>query len=241
MERQFWTEIDALGSGIDPPEFRRLVTGLVFLRYLDESFSDHRAWLDSESRDARSVYFCLDADRDQLLSRPDVYHASSIAFIVPAARWERLRLAASLAPINLGRTVDAMMISVVSSNPRLEGIFPDDYSRPTLSREALAGAINAVSRIALPFELSAAAASSSSDDIHTTADALKLICQGFLAEASPDTPGPNRLRVRTPISVSAPEYSTAIARLDRQLQELSRLLGRSPRSDGGGQENEGGE
>src|SRR5262245_4936441 len=103
LERVFWAEIDALDPGIDRLEFRRRVLGLVFLRYLDESFADRRGWLEREARDARSVYFALDEEREQLLTRPDAYHAAGVAFIVPAARWERLRRAAGApAPANLG-------------------------------------------------------------------------------------------------------------------------------------------
>src|SRR3954454_11753412 len=95
LERGFWAEIDALVPGIDRSEFRRRVLGLVFLRYLDESFTERRAWLERESRDARSVYFSLDNERHQILSQPDAYHAAGVAFIVPAARWERLHRAAA--------------------------------------------------------------------------------------------------------------------------------------------------
>src|SRR3954471_19654001 len=171
LERDFWAEIDALQPGIDRGEFRRRVLGLIFLRYLDESFAERRAWLERESRDARSVYFSLDEDRHQILSRPDAYHAAGIAFIVPAARWERLHhLAAVPEPGNLGRAIDAMMISVVKRNPRLEGVFPEDYSRPELSRTALAHAVVAVSRIALPSATPLPVVQSErfSDDLRTT-------------------------------------------------------------------------
>jgi hypothetical protein len=234
LEREFWTGIDALRPGIDRSEFRRRVLGLVFLRYLDESFADRRTWLERESRDARSVYFSLDEERHQILARPDAYHAAGVAFIVPAARWERLhRMAASDNPGNLGRAIDAMVISVVKRNPRLEGVFPEDYSRPELSRSALVRAVLAVSALAVPSSplnsLTPPPLAQSSDDIRTTADTLAFICQGFLAEASTADAGPNRVRVNTQLPIGGPEYSTAIAGLDRQLQELARILGRRPR------------
>lgn len=233
LEREFWAEIDALTPGIDKAEFRRRVLGLVFLRYLDASFEDRRGWLERESRDARSVYFSLDEERHQILGRPDAYHAAGVAFIVPAARWERLhRMASSSEPGNLGRAVDAMMISVVKRNPRLEGVFPEDYSRPDLSRSALARAVLAITAIAVPQSTPPPIPQPdrfSTDDIRTTADLLAFICQGFLAEATAADPGPNRLRVHTPIPATVAEYSSAIARLDRQLQELARILGRRPR------------
>jgi len=236
MEREFWSEIDALTPGIDKAEFRRRVLGLVFLRYLDESFGDRRAWLERESRDARSVYFSLDEERHEILARPDAYHAAGVAFIVPAARWERLQqMAASSEPGNLGRAIDAMLISVVKRNPRLESVFPEDYSRPELSRSALARAVLAISALAVPQFTPPPIPQTdhfSTDDIRTNADVLAFICQGFLAEASATDPGPNRLRVQTPLPAPVPEYSTAIARLDRQLQELARILGRRPRIQG---------
>jgi len=238
MELDFWGEIDAQEPGIDRSEFRRRVLGLVFLRYLDESFADRRAFLLRESREPTSVYFCLEEERNQLVTRPDVFQAVGVAYIVPAARWERLaRAAAAPEPGNLGRAVDAILISVVQQNPHLEGIFPDDYSRPELSRQALGRAILAVSRIAVPVATPVPVPSfqypPAPDEIRTTADALALICQGFLAEATVATdPGPNRLRVRTPVPISTIEYAPAIARLDRQLQELARILGRRPRVPG---------
>jgi hypothetical protein len=234
LEREFWSGIDSLMPGVDRGEFRRCVLGLIFLRYLDESFADRRAWLERESRDARSVYFSLDEERHQILGRPDAYHAAGVAFIVPAARWERLhRMAAADNPGNLGRAIDAMVISVVKRNPRLEGVFPEDYSRPELSRSALASAVLAVSTLDVPSTpantLTPPPLPPPADDIRTTADALAFICQGFLAEASTADAGPNRVRVNTQLPIGAPEYSTAIARLDRQLRELARILGRRPR------------
>lgn len=231
IQRHFWSEIDALSPGIDRTEFRRFVLGLVFLRYLDESFADRRAWLERESRDARSVYFCLDVEREQLLSRPDAYHAADIAFVLPAARWERLHAAASHDSTHLGRAVDATIISVVAQNPRLEGIFPEDYSRPQLSRAALASAIRSISALALPANAPPAHPDRPGDDLRTTADVLRLICQGFVAEATAAaTRGPNRLRSRP--ALQPPEYATAIHRLDQQLRELARLLGRRPGKEG---------
>jgi hypothetical protein len=236
LEREFWAEIDALSPGIDRSEWRRRVLGLVFLRYLDASFEDRRAWLERESRDARSVYFSLDEERHQILARPDAYHAAGVAFIVPAARWERLhRMAAAADPGNIGRAIDAMMISVVKRNPRLEGVFPDDYSRPEISRPALARAILAISAIAVPPSTGSTppplpvSEHFSTEDIRSAADILAFVCQGFLAEASAVDPGPNRLRLRSTMPSLAPEYSGAIARLDHQLQELARILGRRPR------------
>ncbi|HYV49614.1 MAG TPA: type I restriction-modification system subunit M N-terminal domain-containing protein [Myxococcaceae bacterium] len=236
LEREFWAEIDALVPGIDRGEFRRRVLGLVFLRYLDASFEDRRTWLGRESRDARSVYFSLDEERHQILGRPDAYHAAGVAFIVPAARWDRLhRMADSPEPGNLGRAIDAMLISVVKRNPRLEGVFPEDYSRPELSRSALCRAVLAISAISVPSSTPQPVPQLfSSEDIRTTADVLAYVCQGFLAEAAAAAPGPgpNRLRIHTPLPAIAPEYSGVIASLDRQLQELARILGRRPRLPG---------
>jgi hypothetical protein len=214
---------------------------LVFLRYLDESYSDRRTWLERESRDALSVYFSLDEERAQLLARPDAYQAAGIAFIVPAARWERLQRQASAAdPGNLGKAIDAILITVVRHNPRLEGVFPDDYSDPALSRPALSAAILSISRIAVPPAPPTFQVDRYIDEVRTPADALALICQGFLAEASSATePVTNRLRVRTPPPGTAPEYTQSIARLDHQLRELRRILGRPPLTLGGREPAEG--
>jgi hypothetical protein len=81
--------------------------------------------------------------------------------VPPAARWERIRAAVSRP--NLGRTIDAAIISLERDNPRLVGLFPRDYARPEL-REALSALVETVDSVGVSGNSSEPSLSQLSED-----------------------------------------------------------------------------
>jgi type I restriction enzyme M protein len=214
-ERGFWASIEHVHTNVAPAELRQLVLGLVFLRYLSELFEAKRAGLLSETRDPRSVYFRIGAEqREALLERQELYCSAKVCFVPQQARWARLRAAAS--QLNIGRLVDAAVLSIEKANPHLTNVFPRDYARPELGREALIELLSLVGQVGKGAEGWLAS------------DVLKVICEGFastfVAAANQNTVVPLQasgdLRAERP----HPPFSKLLERLDDQLQQLDRLL-----------------
>lgn len=214
-ERGFWASIDRIRTSVAAAELRQLVLGLVFLRYLSELFEEKRAWLLSETRDARSVYFCTEAEqRESLLERREIYYSAKVAFVPKQARWARLRSAAS--QLNIGRLIDAAIISIEKENPHLTDVFPRDYARPQLGREALIELLAIVGQVG-----------EDAEGWHAS-DALKVICEGFastfIAAANQNTVVPLRASGELRTERPSPPFSKLLERLDDQLKQLDRLL-----------------
>ena len=115
---ELWRMADALRGSMDAAEYKHVVLGLVFLKYISDAFEEAHAALDSQRGQV--------ADPED----PDEYTAQSIFWVPPEAQWERLKTQARQPEI--GRLVDDAMIAVEGGNPALRGVLPKEYGRDTL-------------------------------------------------------------------------------------------------------------
>jgi type I restriction enzyme M protein len=141
FEAQLWKAADALRNNMDAAEYKHVVLGLIFLKYISDSFEERRQEILALVATPESEYFndtSAADDRDEYLR----YHV----FWVPEdARWSKLRQAAKQPMI--GRLVDAAMVAIERDNPRLKGVLPKDYARPTLDWQRLGQLIDLISGI----------------------------------------------------------------------------------------------
>src|SRR5438067_5946915 len=120
---------------MDAAEYKHVVLGLIFLKYISDAFETKHAELEA----ARSK----GADPED----PDEYRAASIFWVPKEARWGHLR---SNAPQpTIGTLVDDAMAAIERDNPSLKGVLPKDFARPGLDKQRLGQIINLVSDIAL--------------------------------------------------------------------------------------------
>jgi type I restriction enzyme M protein len=126
---------DALRNNMDAAEYKHVVLGLIFLKYISDAF---------EAKHAE-----LEAQRDQGADPedPDEYRAASIFWVPKEARWAHLKDNAPQPKI--GTIVDEAMTAIERDNPSLKGVLPKDYSRPGLDKQRLGQLINLVSDIGL--------------------------------------------------------------------------------------------
>jgi type I restriction enzyme M protein len=134
-EAKLWSMADALRNNMDAAEYKHVVLGLIFLKYISDAF---------EAKHAE-----LEAQRDQGADPedPDEYRAGSIFWVPKEARWAHLKDNAPQPKI--GTIVDEAMTAIERDNPSLKGVLPKDYSRPGLDKQRLGQLINLVSDIGL--------------------------------------------------------------------------------------------
>src|SRR5690606_8424076 len=122
-DAQLWKMADALRGSMDAAEYKHVVLGLIFLKYISDAFEETRARLEAE-RDQG-------ADPED----PDEYRALNVFWVPPEARWDYLKSQARQSTI--GRLVDDAMEAVERDNPALKGVLPKDYARPALDKTRL--------------------------------------------------------------------------------------------------------
>jgi type I restriction enzyme M protein len=133
FEAKLWLAADKLRSNMDAAEYKHVVLGLIFLKYISDSFEEKHAELTKEKG----------ADPED----PDEYRAENIFWVPPAARWTYLQNSAKQPTI--GKIVDDAMVAIERDNPRLKGILPKDYARPALDKNRLGELIDLIGTIGM--------------------------------------------------------------------------------------------
>jgi type I restriction enzyme M protein len=142
FEAKLWAAADALRGSMDAAEYKHVVLGLIFLKYISDAFEEHHAKLVPEK--------ATGADPED----PDEYRAASIFWVPPEARWAHLKAQARQPTI--GRLVDDAMAGIERDNPALKGVLPKDYARPALDKQRLGQLIDLISNIKVGDEASRA-------------------------------------------------------------------------------------
>lgn len=129
-EAELWAMADALRGSMDASEYKHVVLGLIFLKYISDAFAERHAQLTAEQADG--------ADPED----PDEYRAENVFWVPPEARWEGLQSAARQSDI--GEMLDDAMVAIERDNPALKGVLPKDYARPELDKVRLGQLIDMV-------------------------------------------------------------------------------------------------
>lgn len=133
FEAELFKAADRLRGNLEPSEYKHVVLGLVFLKYISEAFEAYHAKLSEDEY----------ADAED----PEEYLAENIFWVPQEARWSHLRDKAR--DPNIGKIIDDAMESIerVPANEKLKGVLPKNYARPTLNKEMLGDLIDLFSRI----------------------------------------------------------------------------------------------
>ncbi len=134
-EAELWQMADALRGSMDAAEYKHVVLGLIFLKYISDAFEEQHAKLEAERAQG--------ADPED----PDEYRGAEhpIFWVPPEARWPHLKGQAKQSTI--GQLVDDAMAGIERDNPALKGVLPKDYARPALDKQRLGQLIDLVSNI----------------------------------------------------------------------------------------------
>ena len=161
FEAKLWLTADKLRNNMDAAEYKHVVLGLIFLKYISDTFEEHRAKLLAGLGDYAGAN-----PEDQ-----DEYKAFNVFWVPTEARWPQLQ--ASAKQPGIGKIVDDAMVAIERDNPRLKGVLPKDYARPGLDKQRLGELIDVIATI----ELTAA---SEGEKTHRSVDLLGRVYEYFL-------------------------------------------------------------
>jgi len=161
FEAKLWLTADKLRNNMDAAEYKHVVLGLIFLKYISDTFEEHRAKLIAGKGDYAG------ANPED----PDEYKAKNVFWVPAEARWTNLQANAKLPTI--GKIVDDAMVAFERDNPRLKGVLLKDYARPGLDKHRLGELIDLIATISLT-------AASEGEKTHRSVDLLGRVYECFL-------------------------------------------------------------
>lgn len=135
LEKQLWKTADKLRKNIDAAEYKHIVLGLIFLKYISDAFEELYANLKAEE-----VHGADPEDKDE-------YKAENVFFVPQDARWSHLQSKAKQPEI--GKFVDEAMDAIEKENASLKGVLPKVYARQNLDPTSLGELIDLIGNIAL--------------------------------------------------------------------------------------------
>jgi type I restriction enzyme M protein len=158
IEQVLWAAADKLRKNMDAAEYKHVVLGLIFLKYISDSFYD----LYYKLKEGKGEYEGADPDD------PYEYRAENVFYVPPQARWDYLQSRAKLPTI--GKDIDEAMDAVEKDNPSLKGVLPKEYAKEKLDKQSLGGLIDLIGTIAL------------SDSVSKSSDILGQVYEYFLGQ-----------------------------------------------------------
>ncbi len=136
FEETLWSAADKMRNNMDPAEYKYVVLGLIFLKYISDTFAEQRKKIMADS----DYYDGLEEDKD-------AYRQDGVFWVPPIARWVFLQSNAKKPEI--GKLLDEAMIAIEKDNPSLIGVLNKTYARPELDKVRLGELIDLVSTIGL--------------------------------------------------------------------------------------------
>ena len=130
IEAQLFLSADKLRKNLEPSDYKHVVLGLIFLKYISDAFEALHATLDKDDRED-----------------PDQYLAERVFWVPKGARWSHLQ--ANAKQPTIGKLIDDAMLAIESKNAQIKGVLPKDYARPALDKVMLGELIDLISNIGL--------------------------------------------------------------------------------------------
>jgi len=157
IRKTLWAAADKLRANVDAAEYKHIVLGLIFLKYVSDTFQARRDELARRFGDAADDYHLPDADAASIaaeLEDRDYYREVNVFWVPEGARWEALRAAAKQADI--GKRIDDALAEIESENAKLKGILDKRYARAQLPQGKLGELVDLVSTVGFGHDLSIA-------------------------------------------------------------------------------------
>ena len=146
IKKTLWAAADKLRSNMDAAEYKHIVLGLIFLKYVSDSFAEHRKLLEKRFADPEDEYFIEDdATRTNDLEERDYYTEANVFWVPESARREQIRSKAKQP--TLGKIIDDVLIDIENENPRLKGLLDKRFARTQLEPGKLGELVDLISKI----------------------------------------------------------------------------------------------
>jgi len=154
FEKKLWLAADKLRSNMDAGVYKHVVLGLIFLKYISDSFEE--------------TFLELSKDKNSDPEDRDEYTSANVFWVAKKARWSELQ--ANAKQVEIGKIIDNAMIAIEKDNPSIKGILPKDYARATLDKKRLGELIDLIGTIGL------------GDKEHRSKDILGRVYEYFLGQ-----------------------------------------------------------
>ena len=135
LEATLWQAADKLRNNLDAAEYKHVVLGLIFLKYISDAFEE------------RQQQVLAEVDEGADPEDPDEYRAENVFWVPPEARWAHLQSSAKQPTI--GKVVDEAMVAIERDNSSLKGVLPKDYARSALDKQRLGELIDLIAKIGM--------------------------------------------------------------------------------------------
>lgn len=133
LEKKLWKAADKLRKNMDAAEYKHVVLGLIFLKYIEDAFNE----LYNKLKEGKGEYEGADPeDKNE-------YMAEKVFYVPPSARWTWLQGRAKLPTI--GKDIDEAMDAIEKDNPSLKGVLPKVYAQEKLDKASVGGLIDLIS------------------------------------------------------------------------------------------------
>ncbi|MBK5303668.1 MULTISPECIES: class I SAM-dependent DNA methyltransferase [Gammaproteobacteria] len=148
LQKTLWATADKMRANMDAAEYKHIVLGLIFLKYISDSFAGRRAELVRRFADASDDYY-LESDDAELLAQEleerDYYKEVNVFWVPEVARWESIRAAAK--QVDIGKRIDEALSAIEGENPSLKNILDKRYARAQLPDGKLGELVDLISTI----------------------------------------------------------------------------------------------
>lgn len=133
FEAKLWQAADKLRIGVDAAEYKHVVLGLIFLKYISDSFQEQRKR--------------LEADKEADPEDKDEYLAGNVFWVPKVARWAHLQ--ANARQPSIGKLIDDAMVAIEKDNTRLRGVLPKEFGSSDLDKGKLGELVDLIGSIGL--------------------------------------------------------------------------------------------
>jgi type I restriction enzyme M protein len=148
IKKTLWATADKLRANMDAAEYKHLVLGLIFVKFISDTFAARRTEVAARLADADDEYYYGQAAAEDLaaeLEDRDYYREVNVFWVPETARWEALRAAAKQPDI--GKRIDEALTLIESENPKLKSILDKRYARAQLPDGKLGELVDLMSTI----------------------------------------------------------------------------------------------
>jgi type I restriction enzyme M protein len=132
LEKTLWAAADKLRNNMDAAEYKHVVLGLIFLKYISDRFDELHSKL-------KEVPYADPEDKDE-------YLAENVFYVPSTARWTYLQYERAKLP-TIGKDLDDAMDAIELDNPSLKGVLPKDYARPALDKKRLGELVDLIGNV----------------------------------------------------------------------------------------------
>lgn len=170
LEQRLWDAADALRGNQEPSEYKHVVLGLVFLKYISDRFEERRRAIETSLSDPSSDdYIPNESRRERFIESRDEYTSHNVFWVPADARWVSIQAKAKLPSI--GQEIDKAMDLIEKENPVIRGVLPRNYGREGLDKGRLGQLVDLIGSIGF-----------TETDDHGSDDVLGRVYEYFLGQ-----------------------------------------------------------